>query len=141
MQSQFGLLMLLLTPVASFPVALAPTFTESNIYLSVRQKRTVSSFALRGLRGGFVADAQQHIFAAARREASKADLVSQKSSVSTEFEIPPPAPGFQSLSLQQHCKTNLLAIGRQRSERTRDRSGWRQWRRKERILQEAEVNR
>ncbi len=103
-ESQVSLLMLLLTPVASFPVALAPTFTDSGLYLSFGQKRTVSSFALRGLRGGFVADAQQQIFAAARREASKTDSVSQKASVSTEFEVPPPAPGSTPLSLHNNCK-------------------------------------
>jgi hypothetical protein len=142
--SQVSLLMLLLTPVASFPVSLSPKFTDPSLFLSFPQRKPVSSFALRGLRGGFVADAQQHIFAAARQEASKADLVSQKASVSTEFEIPPPAPGATRFPLQKHFIAILLGnlpFGRERSKRSRDRGGWRQWWWEECILQEAEVYR
>ena len=122
--SHVSLLMLLLTPVVSFPVAFTPTFTDSRLHLSFRQKRTVSSFALRGLRGGFVADAQQHIFAAARREASKTDLVSQKASVSTEFENPPPAPGSMPLSLQTTLQSDFTSGIWQATEQAFSSSEW-----------------
>ena len=92
---KLSVLVLLVTPIISFPFSIAPGFVHV-AKLPLCSPRTVSSFALRGLRGGFVSDIQQQIFADARREAKASrpgELTSLKTSSGTEFEKAPPAPG------------------------------------------------
>ena len=89
-----NVVILLVTPVISFPLAIAPGSSGSTLLYTSRR---IARLPLLGLRGGFVSDIQQQIFADARRDAKvnrPTELTSLKKSASSEIESAPPAPGI-----------------------------------------------